>query len=210
MDKEELGVTPKSEEKPESDSTATAKEPEKKTETVNSADEFAKQQEELERTRTALKAANKEAADRRKRLDELEAAEAKRKEAEMTETEKTQARIKQLEAENAEREGEVQKLQREKLQRKVALAAGLPEALADRLVGNDEEAMTADAQAILAALPQPKQEEKKEDLPKKPKLSATNPGDAAKGETRAQVRERTLGSSSNPWGTGTVAMVEKD
>ena len=50
---------------------------------------------ELERTRAALKAANKEAADRRKRLEQLEAAEAERQAAAMTETDRLKAEIEQ-------------------------------------------------------------------------------------------------------------------
>ena len=46
---------------------------------------------ELERTRTALKAANKEAADRRKKLEALEQAETARQQAEMTELDKVKA-----------------------------------------------------------------------------------------------------------------------
>jgi hypothetical protein len=53
---------------------------------------------ELERTRLALKAANKESADRRKRLEQLEAAEAERTSAAMTETDRLKA---ELEAEKA-------------------------------------------------------------------------------------------------------------
>lgn len=46
---------------------------------------------ELERVRSALKAANKESADRRKRLEQLEAAEAERTTAAMTETDRLKA-----------------------------------------------------------------------------------------------------------------------
>jgi hypothetical protein len=46
---------------------------------------------ELDRTRLALKAANKEAAERRKKLDDIEAAEAARKQSELTEVEKLKA-----------------------------------------------------------------------------------------------------------------------
>lgn len=48
-------------------------------------------QAELERTRTALQAANQEAAKRRKKIEQYEKAEAERKQAEMTELEKLQA-----------------------------------------------------------------------------------------------------------------------
>lgn len=56
---------------------------------------------ELERTRAALKAANKEAADRRKRLDTLETAEKERQQAEMTELDKTKVELDALKAANA-------------------------------------------------------------------------------------------------------------
>ena len=51
-------------------------------------------QAELERVRAALKSANKEAADRRKKLDAFEKAEEERKLAAMTELEKVQAALK--------------------------------------------------------------------------------------------------------------------
>jgi hypothetical protein len=54
-------------------------------------------QAELDRTARALKEANKEAATRRKRLDELEAAETERANASKTELEKAQARTAELE-----------------------------------------------------------------------------------------------------------------
>ncbi len=53
---------------------------------------------EVEQLKAALKAANKEAADRRKRLEALEADEAKRKEAELSEVEKADQRAKAAEA----------------------------------------------------------------------------------------------------------------
>lgn len=52
---------------------------------------------ELERAREALKSANKEAADRRKKLDAYEKAEEERKSAEMTELEKAQKAKEQAE-----------------------------------------------------------------------------------------------------------------
>jgi len=54
-------------------------------------------QAENEKIRAALKAANKEAADRRKRLDALEAEEQARRTAEMTEQQKLQARAEAAE-----------------------------------------------------------------------------------------------------------------
>jgi hypothetical protein len=199
----------KPETKPEGEPQETAKEPEAKVEKpALSAEAFAKQQEELERTKESLKKANKEAAERRIKLDEFEKAEAERKQAEMSEAEKVQARIKELETEKAERESKIQDFERKELQRKVAGAVGLPEALAHRLVGANEEEMTEDAKQLLAVLPQ-----KQETAPEKtkaPTLKSTNPGDADKTETRAQVRERTLGVGQNPWAKGTVTMVEKE
>lgn len=55
-------------------------------------------QAELERTRAALKTANKEAADRRKKLEEIESNEAKRKESELTEVQKAAKRAEEAEA----------------------------------------------------------------------------------------------------------------
>ncbi len=54
-------------------------------------------QAELERTRAALKTANKEAAERRKKLEEIESNEAKRKEAELTEVQKAAKRAEDAE-----------------------------------------------------------------------------------------------------------------
>ena len=54
---------------------------------------------ELERTRIALKAANKEAADRRKRVEQLEAAETARQQAEMTETDRLKAEVETAKSE---------------------------------------------------------------------------------------------------------------
>jgi len=54
---------------------------------------------ELERTRIALKAANKEAAERRKKLEELEKAEQDRKAAEMSELEKWKSEADKAKAE---------------------------------------------------------------------------------------------------------------
>ena len=55
-------------------------------------------QAELERTRAALKQANKEAGDRRKKLEEIEQNEAKRKEQELTEVQRAAKRAEEAEA----------------------------------------------------------------------------------------------------------------
>lgn len=54
---------------------------------------------ELERTRAALKAANRESAERRKRLEELEKQDAERKQAEMTELDRMKAEQAKWQAE---------------------------------------------------------------------------------------------------------------
>ena len=59
---------------------------------------------ELEKTRKALRDANREAADRRKRLEAFEAEEAKRKEASMSELEKAQAQLSEWQQKAAEAE----------------------------------------------------------------------------------------------------------
>ena len=125
---------------------------------------------ELEKTRAALKAANKEAADRRKRLEELETAETKRKESEMSEVDKLKKAL-------AEKEAILTSLQRATLQRQAAEKVGLPAVFADRLKGETPDELEADAKAILEALPKAQQ----------PKGNPTNPGaNATGGETDTQ------------------------
>ena len=172
--------------------------PEKKVETTLNPEQFQEQQVELEKTRKALKEANKEAAERRKRLEELEKAEADRKAAEMTEAEKQQARIKELEEKAQQYELKLKESERRELQRRIAKEAGLPEGLAERLRGETEEEMAADAKTVLELLP--KQEAKVDEKTKPPKLPVTNPADGKKGETRAQKAERLgLGQRVNVW-----------
>lgn len=127
--------------------------PETKAEIALTPEQFQKQQEELEKTRKALKEANKEAAERRKRLDELEKIEADRKAAEMTDQEKREAYIKQLETEKAQLEARQRDIEHRELQRKVAKEANLPDGLAERLRGETEEDLQADAKLMLELLP---------------------------------------------------------
>lgn len=61
-------------------------------------------QAELERTRAALKAANAEAADRRRKLADMETAEKQRQQAAMSEGERLQARLAELERAATERD----------------------------------------------------------------------------------------------------------
>lgn len=178
-------------------------EPKTQVDAAPKADEL---QAELDKARKALKDANKEAAERRKKLEEYEQAEAKRKQAEMTEAERAQARIKELEAQAAEQAQQIKQSERRELQRKVAEAVGIPAVLASRIAGDTEEAMTEDAKAILDALP--KAEAKG---PKAPHLNATNPADGQKSETLAQKKER-LGMLNNGdiFKDGEVIFIEKE
>lgn len=169
---------------------------------------------ELEKVRKALKDANKEAAERRKRLDELEESDKKRKEAEMSEAEKVANRIKELETNNAQYQNQLKQYELEKLQNKVGKAVakelGLPfeqvEPFVDRLRGNTEEELTADAKAVFAVLPKPQEPEK----PKQKSQPVTNPAGGEKGETKEQIRERVFGKKGNPFTGGVVTFSEKE
>ena len=137
---------------------------------------------ELERTKIALKAANKEAAERRKRLEELETAETKRKDSEMSELDKLKKAL-------AEKDAILTTMQRATAQRQVAEKVGLPAVFAERLKGETPEEIEADAKSILAAMPKQAA----------PQVGATNPGSNAtgNGETYAQQRARIYGVGSD-------------
>lgn len=151
---------------------------------------------ELEKMRKALKEANKEAAARRVRLEELEKAEADRKTAEMSEVEKAQAKLNELEAQKNELEQKLKMAERRELQHKVAKAVDLPDGLAERLRGETEEEMTEDAKTILALLPQKEDTSSPKPPPKTPVI---NPNNGQKGETRAQQKARLFGQRVNTW-----------
>ena len=138
---------------------------------------------EFEKMQAALKEANKEAAARRKRLEELEAAEAKRKEAEMTETEKATKRAQELEA-------KLKAYELTEMQRAAAEKAGLPANLAKRLQGSTAEELEADAKALADTLPKPT----------KTTANVTNPGaNGQQGETDAQRKARIFGTDFDPF-----------
>lgn len=134
---------------------------------------------EFDKLQAALKEANREAASRRKRLDELEQAEAKRKEAEMTEAQKLQAALEAVTAKAA-------RLERENAQRDIAAKVGLPAAFASRIQGETPDDMEADAKSLLAAMPKAAQ----------PNISPTNPPAGLPQETEAQKRARLLGTNN--------------
>lgn len=93
---------------------------------------------ELERTRAALKNANKEAEKHRLKLKEVD-------DAKLSEIEKAKR-----DAEEASKE--LEKLRKDSLRQKVALNAGLPAKWVGRLQGDTEEELAADAAEILADL----------------------------------------------------------
>ena len=132
-------------------------------------------QAELEQVKAALRKANSESAERRKKLEAFEKAEAERKAAEMTETDRYKAEAEQAKAALIEA-------------RKMAIAAkhGLPDMLADRLKGETIDELEADALALKETIPAPAKPA--------PNISPTNPGNtgAAK-ETDAERRRRLYG-----------------
>jgi hypothetical protein len=79
------------------------------------------------------------------RLDEI-------KTAEMTENEKLKQQIADLEAAQVKQAQQIEAARVEALRVKIAAAAGLPAVVHDRLKGETEEAIKADADAMIAAL----------------------------------------------------------
>ena len=151
--------------KAKADADAKAKEESRSPEEINA---------ELDKTRKALKAANKEAAGRRKKLEAFEAAEDERKKAEMSEIDRLKLEGEELAAENT-------KLKFEGQQTAIATELGLPAEFADRIKKGTPEEMKADAEAMISAMPV-----KPEAHPK-----ITNPGDSAlDGETLEQKNLR--------------------
>lgn len=142
----------------------------------------------LETMATALREANKEAASRRKRLDELEAAEKSRADAALSETERTAKEAAELKA-------KVKDLERREMVRSVADKVGLPPALAARLRGETPEEVEADAKALLELIPK-----------NKPVINPTNPGAGATDETFEQrhVKWKESGQIANPFTGGGV------
>ena len=133
-------------------------------------------EEQLATAEKSLKNKTEEATRVHKKLEVHEAADKKRKEENMTESEKLKVRADELEAEN-----ETLKLESRRLE--VATATGLPLVFADRLNGETTEEMTEDAEKILAVIPEAKKII--------PKIDPTNPKGAKQAnETDAQRRRR--------------------
>jgi len=163
-------------------------------------------QAELEETRKALSKANRESAQRRKKLEEFESQEKERAEAELSEMEKLQRQIQQL---NAEKEL-TQKQANEILVKSavIAQAAALnfndPEdafALVDKsqfeLDGGKVSGVKEALEELAKSKPYMLQ------TTRKPVGTVTNPGDnvTGKGETDAQRRARLYGISTGAWMT---------
>jgi hypothetical protein len=127
----------------------------------------------------ALKEANKEAADRRKKLNEYEAAEQKRIDAGKTDLEKAQS---ERDAANKALMATNKKL--------IAIKYSLPAEFADRIVGQTLEEMDADGEKLAAALP------KKE--PERVSINPTNIGSGPVKATTAQWREFMFGNGPLP------------
>ena len=159
-------------------------------------------QAELEETRKALKSANRESAQRRLKLEELEKAEADRQEAELSEMEKLQKKL-------SDQQAELERVQREARQERVK-AAVIAEANkldfqdpedAYRLIDLSTVEVEGDGKVegvteLLKALA-----EQKPYMIKKAKAvikgAITNPGEnvSSTGETEAQQRARVYGAS---------------
>jgi len=145
------------------------------------------QEEEFDKERamatiTKLREFEKEARMLKKKLDAYEKAEQERKEAEMSEMEKLKAQYDKAQA-------ELSRIQKNQQKREIAQKVGLPEALALRIQGDDEEAMEADAKKLAEALPKPEV---------KKVMSPTQPGvGAQQGETYEQKRARILGTGAD-------------
>jgi len=135
---------------------------------------------QLLKVEKALKETNREAAERRKKLEAFEEAEKIRKEAETSEMDKLK-----LQAETAQKQAV--ELQKALLKRDVAAKFDVPEILVDRLKGDTQEEMEADAEKLMKELPKPKQAN----------ISATNPGgNQSIEETDAQRYKRLFGSQN--------------
>lgn len=114
---------------------------------------------ELEAARKALKDANREAADRRKKLEAYEKAEQEKAAAELSETEKLKRQLDETAA-------KLRAVELNNLKQRTAAAVGLPPELADRLQGDDEDTLKADAEKLAKLMP-----------PKQPKAGPTNPAE---------------------------------
>lgn len=108
----------------------------------------------------ATKKANAEAVKFRKQLEAFEKAEQAKADAELSEIDKLRKGLETAQA-------ELKATQLTNLKQRIAAAAGLPVEMTDRLKGDTEDALKADAEALAKLL-----------RPAAPKLAPTNPGEA--------------------------------
>lgn len=150
----------------------------------------------LDEVQKALKAANRESADRRKKLEEFEKAEAERKQAEMTEAQKLQAKLEAIQAEKDKAIARANTaLVRAAILTKAAGKFHDPEDAVGALVGKLTVNDAGEVEGVDEALKE--LEKVKPHWLKKanPQLGATNPGQngSGAGETDAQRRRRLIG-----------------
>ena len=163
-------------------------------------------QAELEETRKALSKANRESAQRRKKLEEFEKVEREREEAELSEMDKLQKQINQL---NAEKEQAMKRANETLIKSAViSQAAALnfndPEdafALVDKSQFEIDGGKVSGVKEALEELA--KSKPYMIQTTRKPVGTVTNPGDnvTGKGETDAQRRARLYGLGSGSWMT---------
>ncbi len=157
-------------------------------------------QAELERIRKALRAANKEAAERRKLLEQYESEKKQREEAELSELDRLRKRLSE---EQAEREKALAELQAIRLRSAIVSEAaniGFIDPhdaytmidLAE--IEIDDNGQVTNAKDLLEGLAKRKPYLLKKTVPA---LNATNPGQASAGETDDQRRARLYGSGHN-------------
>jgi hypothetical protein len=132
--------------------------------------------QDVEFFKSKAKAMEKEAAAAAKKLAAYEKAEEERRQAELTDLQKAQEKAAKLEAELKAKDVSI-------LRRDIAAKVGLPAVLADRLKGETEDEITADAQALLDTLP-------KADPKKQSTINPTNPSNASQSETMEQKKAR--------------------
>ena len=144
--------------------------------------------------------ARKEEADRKK----SEAEKAKAEADALAKNAEWEKLAKQLEEELNKAKADLAAKDLEVKKQAIASKVGLPAAFADRLKGNTDEELEADAKVILAALP-------RQDKPVAG-INPTNPGETSTAETKEQINERLFGKKSDFFGGngGGVVFISKE
>jgi len=158
-------------------------------------------QAELEETRKALSKANRESAQRRKKLEEFESKEQERAEAELSEMEKLQKQIDLLNAEKEQAQKHAQEIliKSAVISQAAALNFNDPEdafALVDKSQFEVEDGKVAGVEEALKELAKSKPYMLQ--TQRKPQALITNPGEnvTGQGDTDAQRRARLYGAQS--------------